>query len=243
MPSANLYVGCHLSRARRTCKPCGGRRTACQNALHPRTITRADVERRKRNRMRFSLTLLMAVLVIQLSFGQRFVFAQQTVQQPVVSVTSVNTTVSVPDRGSAFLGGVSSAQSGRSQYGPLRSGSSTGLSRQSTSISTNVYIHDLQAMDEAILNSAPSNPHSEPRSTRGVPHKSLAIEPELVNVVSTSEKAIQFEKLAQRAEAAGKRSVAKLHWQVAAKYGSKLAEARLAEVPSSTSSPSVRRGT
>ena len=51
--------------------------------------------------------------------------AQQiAVQQPVVSTNSVRTTVSVPDRGSALLGGVGSAQSGRSSYGPLRSGSS-----------------------------------------------------------------------------------------------------------------------
>ena len=38
------------------------------------------------------------------------VFAQRvTVQQPVIQVFSVDTVVSVPDRGTAFLGGVSTA--------------------------------------------------------------------------------------------------------------------------------------
>jgi hypothetical protein len=167
------------------------------------------------------------LLVLVLSGGQS-VFAQQAIQQPVVGTTSVNTTVSVPDRGTTFLGGMNSAQSGRSQYGPFRSGPSTGLTRQSTSMSVNVYIHDLQAMDEAILNSAPSS--SERRPT--VPcyaAKKIDREPVVEKEPSAVEKAIKFEQLARKADDAGKAGVAKLHWQMAAKYGSRAAEERLAE--------------
>src|SRR5580704_1752172 len=109
--------------------------------------------------MRFAIVLAWMWLTISPAFGQ------QVVQQPVVGTTSVNTTVSVPDRGTTFLGGVSSAQSGRSQYGPFRSGPSTGFTRQSTSMSVNVYIHDLHAMDEAILNSGPAPLESRRTST------------------------------------------------------------------------------
>ena len=169
------------------------------------------------------------------------VAAQQVVQQPVVATTTVNTTVSVPDRGSALLGGVSSAASARQQYGPLPSGVSRGFSRQATSISTSVYIHDLQAMDEALLN---SGSRTEPeRRQPGVDQfvrsraARLAAEP----TASTKEKAAKFEQLALKADAAGKPGVARLHWQVAAKYGSQLAETRLAEKLPTPSPPALSK--
>jgi hypothetical protein len=168
------------------------------------------------------------IFTIVLLAGQG-VFAQQTVQQPVVGVTSVNTTVSVPDRGTMFLGGVSSAESGRTQYGPLRTGPSTGLTRQSSSMSVSVYIHDLQAMDEAILNSAPSFQESH-RPVPGLSSRRSERGPMPEKEVSPVEKAIKFEQLARKADEAGKTGVAKLHWQMAAKYGSKAADERLAEL-------------
>ena len=78
-----------------------------------------------------------------------------TVQQPEVSVFSVDTVVSVPDRGSAFLGGVGSARSARNSSGIFRNGSSLGGDRSHAGMSVGVYIHDFAAMDEALLNSAP----------------------------------------------------------------------------------------
>ena len=169
-------------------------------------------------------SVLIVLLVVRTSF------AQQVIQQPVVATTAVSTTVSVPDRGSALLGGVSSAQSGRAQYGPLRSGTNTGISRQATSISTHVYIHDLQAMDEAQLNSAPSESGASKRSVCSKFVRSKEREQPVDPVASPTEKAAKFEQLARKADEAGKLGVAKLHWQVAAKYGSQLAETRLAEL-------------
>jgi hypothetical protein len=172
-------------------------------------------------RYEFSVVLVFAI-------GQSS-FAQQTVQQPVMGVTSVNTTVSVPDRGTTFMGGVSSAESGRSQYGPLRSGTSTGYSRQSTSISTHVYIIDLNEMDQAILNS--TSPTSG--GIRSVTNE-LAVrprrEPMPINAASPLEKAKKFEELARNSEKTGKTSLAKLYWEAAKKYGSNVAEKRLAEL-------------
>lgn len=178
-------------------------------------------------------TLIIVVVVLSQSVS---VQAQQVaVQQPVVATNSVRTTVSVPDRGSALLGGVSSAQSARSSYGPLRSGTSTGLSRSASSMSTSVYIHDLRAMDEALLNSVPDSP--VPSAIRGGSRMPLA-EAARAEVASPAEKAMKFERLAKQAEAAGKSGVAKLHWQIAAKYGSTLANEKLAVAPVASSSVS-----
>lgn len=176
------------------------------------------------------------IICTVLMFGGQPLFAQQVIQQPVVGNTSVNTTVSVPDRGSMFLGGVSSAESGRNQYGPFRSGPSSGLSRQSTSMSVHVYIHDLQSMDEEILNSAPSTSESR-RPIPSFGSKKSDREPNLEKEVSPVEKAIKFEQLARKADDAGKSGVARLHWQMAAKYGSRAAAERLAQLSKAPSSP------
>ena len=160
-------------------------------------------------------------------------FAQVAIQQPVVGTAAVNTTVSVPDRGTTFLGGTSSAQSGRSQYGPLRSGTSMGLSRQSSSISVNVRVIDLQAMDEAILSSRPAlderarHISATANSRQGNTRTNAA---DSADAVSSAAKAARSEALAFESEKAGKVTVAKLHWKMAAKYGSRFAEKRLMEL-------------
>ena len=182
-------------------------------------------------------SLIVACFVfsqVAAAHAQQVVVQQPVVQQPVVSTNSVRTTVSVPDRGSALLGGVSSAESARSNYGPLRSGTSTGLSRSASSMSASVYIHDLRAMDEALLNSVPDSP--SPSAIRG-PSRVPSDETVRGEVVSPAEKATKFERLAKQAEAAEKPGLAKLYWQAAAKYGSKLANEKLAAV--AAAGPSV----
>ena len=102
-------------------------------------------------------------------------------------------------------------------------------------MSASVYIHDLRAMDEALLNSVPDSP--VPSAIRGGSRMPLA-EAARAEVASPAEKAMKFERLAKQAEAAGKAGVAKLHWQIAAKYGSKLANEKLAAAPTASSSVS-----
>jgi hypothetical protein len=92
------------------------------------------------------LTLVACVL----SCG-RSVFAQQVIQQPVVQQFSIDTVVSVPDRGSAYLGGIGSAGAGRRQYGPLPWGTAAGQSTFSSALDVSVYLHDFEAMDAALL--------------------------------------------------------------------------------------------
>jgi hypothetical protein len=85
------------------------------------------------------------------------VAAQNAVQLPTLSSFRTNTTVSVPDRGSVYTGGINRAADGRNEFGtpllPLRN-RSIGSQRSASSVWTSVYIHDFEAMDEALLSQA-----------------------------------------------------------------------------------------
>lgn len=167
-----------------------------------------------------------------------------SVQQPVTSGVGVSTSVSVPDRGSTFLGGVSNAASSRSTYGPLRTGPSGGSSLSSGSLSAHVYIHDLQAMDEALLSTAPdtstdgidfagrlASRRQQRASTLEGP--SNAATPDR----TAADKAQRFEQLARAATARGQHTVARLHWQAAQRAGSKVAATELSSLTAAPRRP------
>jgi hypothetical protein len=86
----------------------------------------------------------------------------QSLQLPTYSFTSVSTTVSVPDQGAAFLGGISRASDSRSEFGvpmlPFRPFRNTaiGQSRSAMNMFATATIHDFDAMEAALLGSAPS---------------------------------------------------------------------------------------
>lgn len=76
-----------------------------------------------------------------------------TVQLPTFSSFSVNTTVTVPDRGSAYLGGVNRAAAGRNEFGvpmlPFRPFRNVGIGRElsAASVWVTATIHDFEALD------------------------------------------------------------------------------------------------
>jgi hypothetical protein len=77
-----------------------------------------------------------------------------TVQLPTFSLFTVNTTVSVPDGGGVFLGGVNRAASGRIERGmpgvPFRN-RGIGSARSASGMHVTATIIDHKEMDEAIL--------------------------------------------------------------------------------------------
>jgi hypothetical protein len=88
-------------------------------------------------------------------FGLSSAGAQGTaVQLPSYSYFTTNSSVLVPDRGSAYLGGVNRARSGMNEFGtpltPLRN-RSFGSQRIASGASASVYVHDFEAMDEMLL--------------------------------------------------------------------------------------------
>lgn len=84
----------------------------------------------------------------------------QTVQLPVFKHTGVNTTVSVPDGGSTYLGGVNRASAGGTENRvpglPFMPFKNRGYGHSSTAggMSAHVQIHDFSEMEAAILGGA-----------------------------------------------------------------------------------------
>lgn len=163
-----------------------------------------------------------------------------TVQEPVFGSFGIGTTVSVPDRGGAFLGGVSRAASARNTFGPFRSGTNTGISRQAGGLTANVHILDMRELDQAVLSSA--RPDAGPRLSGPAEHawqtlarresgvgptEAVPTVSEAGQRVSALDQAERYERLAEDAERRGKSTVARLHWQMAAKHGSAVAAERM----------------
>jgi len=88
-----------------------------------------------------------------------------TVQLPTFQFFGVSTTVVVPDRGTASLGGGGSAAMSRAA-GPRLLPPNHALGRSATSarIDVSVYVHDLHAMDESLLQQAGDRSRFEPKA-------------------------------------------------------------------------------
>lgn len=161
-----------------------------------------------------------------------------TVQQPVVGSFGANTSLTVPDRGRALVGSVNSAAMGRVTYGPLPSGPALGLQTRSSSLSASVFIHDLQAMDEALL-SAPAGltrTNQSPWEERLAQRQGLPVAPisQHTPPPAPATRADHWERQALQAESRGKQQVALIYWRLAAKEGSTLARAKLTLSPENT---------
>ena len=102
------------------------------------------------NATRFLLPAFLLLVVLGSSAGA------QELQFPVLAVNAVQTAVSVPDRGSAFLGGVSRAAQSSNQYGFTPFGSAVGRAHSNAAQRVFVTIHDFEEADRVLL-SAPRN--------------------------------------------------------------------------------------
>lgn len=171
------------------------------------------------------------------------------IQQPIVQQFSAGTTVTVPDRGTALLGGISSGRTSSRRWGPFRRGSIYGQEFQSTTSSVSVYIHDFEAMDRMLLNSAPRvlrNPEVSDNSqhwqhqlfnrddNRTAPDDAQR-KSDSDAKRSRQNKAKRFYELGLKAEQKhATPNIAILHYRAAAKYGSLPAQTRLNELTSAT---------
>jgi hypothetical protein len=100
------------------------------------------------------VTLIWCGVFVEGAFGQQGATA---VQLPTYSYFTVNTTVTVPDRGMAYLGGVNRAASGWNQFGvpllPFRPFRNVGIGREvsASGMWVTATIHDFDAMDRYLL--------------------------------------------------------------------------------------------
>jgi hypothetical protein len=110
-------------------------------------------------------TLCVSLSILLLTASASLAQQSVTIQLPSQQVFSVSTTVSVPDRGSAYLGGISRASSGSISRGVpglsklpganrLFNNRGIGTSRGASNVHVTATIIDLHEMDEMILGEA-----------------------------------------------------------------------------------------
>jgi hypothetical protein len=190
--------------------------------------------------------------------------APTTVQLPTFSFFTVQTTVSVPDSGGAFLGGIGRGAdgSGSRGFGPLANRGS-GSSREAGGISVQASIHDREEMDWAVLAQAAENSRqnfpaakaeqisgrigrSEAGSSSGVAGSLAEIRShQAAGAASRTAEATELFTKAQRAEAEGKSGLARIYYQmVLRRDGGSLrasAQSRLAALSEGTSNTVAAR--
>ncbi|HEX5445221.1 MAG TPA: hypothetical protein VFW87_15385 [Pirellulales bacterium] len=98
------------------------------------------------------LTLVISICAADRAVAQ----APSVVQLPSFSFYTVDTTVSVPDRGTASLGGVGRSSTGSTAFGPGLGPPNRAFGRNlnSSSVSVRASIHDFEALDRATLDRA-----------------------------------------------------------------------------------------
>ena len=166
-------------------------------------------------------TLLTLAALAPTAFGQ----APTTVQLPTFRFFTVQTTVSVPDSGGAYLGGINRARDASRTRGlgkgPLLSNRGISSERTGGGMSVHATIHDLASMDEALLAKAAGKRVVASESplviapvTSGVESvAAIRAETDLAARSAAAEVAGIFTK-AQKAEAENKPVIARIYYQM-----------------------------
>lgn len=178
----------------------------------------------------------VAGLVVGILFaGPAAAQTPSVVQLPSSSYFMVDTTVSVPDRGTASLGGIGRASGGSTAFGPALGppNRAFGRSLSSSNVSVRATIHDFEALDRATLERARAGTASASRSGKlrrprprvaassssaeRVPPGSVADARRLhaAEVAAQAADAQAHLDRARRAIAKGKPSVAKIYYKMA----------------------------
>ena len=169
--------------------------------------------------------LLVADLFTAAVHGQRV-----TVQLPTFRQFSMTTTVVVPDRGGVYLGGVNRVRRHAMSLGtPLFPGRNRGRggATAASGVSVQAWIHDLEAMDQAILNEwAAASKSRSPQAQRNrvtlpkPPEQPTKTIGELKRIqraadLANQERAIADFQAAKRVQEQGKPKVARIYYQMA----------------------------
>ena len=213
-------------------------------------------------------TLLAAACIAVFSHSALAQQAPTTVQLPTFRFFTVQTSVSVPDSGGAYLGGIKRARDGRMTrgIGPLRNGA-IGMERGAAGMHVKATIIDNQELDAAVLAEAAArrggfDPSIAKASalTRNVGQAAgggtaHSTEPPIESVAAIrarnaaaaaerQSEAEQYFVKAEQAEADGKPAVARIYYQMVARRNagdlSALANSRLAALGSESASVAKR---
>lgn len=184
-----------------------------------------------------------------------------TVQLPSYSYFGVDTSVSVPDRGSMSLGGIGRSSMGSTAFGPVLGPRSRSFGRQMSASSTTVHatIHDFDAMDRQLLKQAQKSYGESRRAATGTargetssaaagPAGSVAEARRMYAAERAAQErdAAKYMDQAERAAARGKPQVARVLYQMAERRASGELKAEIrrrmaALKPVATASASAKR--
>jgi hypothetical protein len=182
----------------------------------------------------------------------------QALQLPTFQFFTTETSVLVPDQGTASLGGVGRSSTGSNQFGsPFFPGTrSFGSQTSAGRVSVTAQIHDFEAADAALLGPLARNqglgPAAAELAGRGPLREAqepLASVAELAarkaaSQVSQHAEAEELLKRSRKAQAEGKAGAAKIYLQMAAKRATgQLRQDILAELAASTPPPKSRFAT
>ncbi|HEX4131341.1 MAG TPA: hypothetical protein VHZ24_14975 [Pirellulales bacterium] len=163
-------------------------------------------------------TLLITALIVFIAARAAGAQAPTTVQLPTFHFFTVQTTVSVPDRGTMLLGGSGSLGTGNLANGPifLPTQSSRGSAGGATMMSVRATIHDFEAMDAALL---AGKVDMSPPPSIAAPGTSVveARQQRQVEVAATDREAAEYYSRAVAAERDGKPGAAKVWYQMASR--------------------------
>jgi len=205
---------------------------------------------------RANLASLAFGLMLFSGVGNAFAQAPTTVQLPTFNFFTVNTTVSVPDSGGSYLGGLMRGRDSSSTRGlapvPLLANRGISSDRMAGGMSVHAWIHDFRKLDEALLASAAARrKEHDPAALKGAAlSDSLekpaagnpAAEAPLLSVAdirrqnelqdaAKQEEALAYFTKAEEYRTAGKLGLAKLNYQrAAARDGGKVKEAALVRI-------------
>ena len=165
--------------------------------------------------------------------------APAVVQLPSFSTFGVDTSVSVPDRGSASLGGAGRSSTGSTAFGPAFGPGNRSFGRSSSSSRTSVRatIHDTEALDRTTLARAKGTEGKSAVPTQSMARRLSAAQQSsagqvpsgsvadarkrrAAEVAAMQADALQSLKLAREAAAIGKNSLAAAFYRQAAKHAS-----------------------
>jgi hypothetical protein len=206
-----------------------------------------------------ALSLVAALLAAGIAQGQQQVpggLPATTVQLPSFSIFSVNTTVSVPDRGGMYLGGVNRARDGSRSRG--LGNRAIGSDRAANGVQVLATIHNMDELDRAVLAKAAAKrgaldpavaqaellrPGVGAAAAGGDSIVAIRAQKAAAADASAKEAAEQFAK-AETAAAEGKTSVARIYYQMVARRDvgelKRLAESRLMKLASQGGSVAKR---
>lgn len=159
-----------------------------------------------------------------------------TVQLPTFSFFTVQTTVSVPDSGGAYLGGIGRGADSSVSRSPLRN-RALGSSRVASGVSVGATIIDHEEIDRAILAAATARRGETPDPavlkaaaiSKSISKTEVSALPDSVAAIRERNKAAADERAseladyfskARQAEAEGKPGVAKIYYQMVARNAS-----------------------